>query len=246
MAITVVTIDFWNTLFDSAGGAHRNTARLAAITEAVERSGALCESATIEASYKSIWAYFDHHWLTMQRTPTSDEMVREICRRSGVQLDEESVRHVADTFSRGVLDHPPALLPGAREGLDVLAGRARLALISDTAFSPGSVLRELMETSGIARYFDAYIFSDETGVAKPHPHAFQQALAPFHAQPHDAVHIGDIERTDIRGAKAVGMKAILYKGDNQPHHYAEDSTIADAVLPHWAEIEGVFDRLHQQ
>lgn len=243
MPITVVTIDFWNTLFDSAGGAHRNTARLDALREAIGGAGLQCEDSLLEESYKSIWEYFDDHWLNRQRTPTSEEMVREICSRARVELDEKSVLAVADTFARGVLEHPPALLPGAAEGLEYLAARADLALISDTAFSPGSILRELMESAGVARYFGAYVFSDETGVAKPHPDAFRRALEPFGGRPEQAVHIGDIERTDIRGAKAAGMKAILYQGDEQPHKYAEEATAADATMAHWRQIETLFEML---
>lgn len=243
MPIKVVTIDFWNTLFDSAGGPERNAARMAALQEALDQSELQCEPALLEDSYKAIWEYFDHHWLNHQRTPTSEEMVREICRRAEVELQADVMERVAGIFARGVLDHPPGLLPGVREGLEFLTRHARLALISDTAFSPGSVLRELMESLDIARYFDTYVFSDETGVAKPHPDAFRLALEPFDSPPSDAFHIGDIERTDIRGAKAAGMKAVLYNGDTQPHKYSESTTEADAVMHHWDEIEGIFGGL---
>ncbi len=241
--ITVVTIDFWNTLFDSAGGALRNAARRAALHGEIVAAGLVCEDARLDEAYQGIWGYFDEHWLNHQRTPDAEEMAREICRRIAVDLSDEAIDRIAESFSRGVLEHPPGLLPGVREGLEFLAGHARLALISDTAFSPGGVLRELMEQAEIARYFDAYIFSDETGVAKPHPAAFRAALDAVRGEPGTAFHIGDIERTDVVGAKQAGMKAVLYKGDQAPHKYAQDGTIADAVMNHWSEISGVFDRL---
>jgi len=241
--ITAVTIDFWNTLFDSAGGTLRNAARRAAVHGEIISAGFPCEESRLDEAYQGIWGYFDEHWLNHQRTPDSEEMAREICRRIEVDLPEEAIGRIADNFSRGVLEHPPGLLPGVPEGLAFLAGRARLALISDTAFSPGGVLRELMEQVGIAQYFDAYIFSNETGVAKPHPAAFRAALDAVGGEPGMAFHIGDIERTDVVGAKQAGLKAVLYKGDDAPHKYAQDSTIADAVMNHWSEIGRVFDRL---
>jgi putative hydrolase of the HAD superfamily len=244
--INVVTIDFWNTLFDSANGVPRNAARRDALLQAIRDAGHLCNDEQFDSAYKGIWEYFDDHWLNRHRTPTSAEMVGEICRRLAMEIDEGEAQRVAGIFSRGVLDHPPGLLPGVREGLEHLAGRAHLALISDTAFSPGVVLRELMEQSGIAHYFSAYVFSDETGVAKPHPEAFRRALEPFDARPDEAFHIGDIERTDIRGAHGAGMKAVLYKGDEQKSKYAEDETNADAVMHHWDEIEELFARLSAQ
>src|SRR5690606_40365814 len=63
-----------------------------------------------------------------------------------------------------------------------------------------------LESVGIAGYFDIYVFSDETGVAKPHPEAFRRAYEPLGCLPSEALHIGDIERTDILGAKSAGMK----------------------------------------
>ncbi|MBS1913120.1 MAG: HAD family hydrolase [Bacteroidetes bacterium] len=240
---TVVTIDFWNTIFDSSGGVVRNDARRAALMAAAADAGYGASAEQLEEAYRSIWAYFDVQWLEHHRTPTSPELVREICRRAGIQLREQVLDAVAADFSRGVLEHPPMLLPGAAAALARLASRARLALISDTAFSPGSVLRELMELNNVAQYFDAFIFSDETGVAKPHPDAFRLALEALGAGADGAVHIGDLERTDIAGAKGVGMKAILYRGVESPHKYAEEATTADAVMHHWNEVAETLDRL---
>jgi len=243
MSINVVTIDFWNTLFDSEGGQARNTERRGALRRAIIESGHLCDDLRLEEAYAGIWEYFDHHWLNHQRTPTTGEMIGEICRRLDLAITEESAAAAAEVFTRGVLSHPPSLLPGVVEGLEYLAGRARLALISDTAFSPGSVLRELMEQTGVARFFDHYVFSDETGVAKPHPEAFRRALEPLGGTPATAFHIGDIERTDIRGARSAGMKAVLYRGNLIHHKYAEEGTDADAVMEEWNEIPDVFERI---
>lgn len=244
MAIRVVTIDFWNTLFDSSGGPTRNEARRSALQSAIAESGLEYDPERLKVAYEAIWGYFDHHWLNLQRTPTSMEMVREIYRQLDLSLAEDLMERVADVFSLGVLEHPPALLPGVREGLAYLSQHADIALISDTAFSPGAVLRTLMERNGIAHYFAAYSFSDETGFAKPHPEAFRRALAPFEAAAAEAVHIGDIERTDIVGAKRAGMRTVLYKGDNT-HKYAEEETGADMILPHWSDVATIFAPLFE-
>lgn len=241
--INVVTIDFWNTLFDSSGGESRNLARLEALRDAIASAGQSCDETVLDESYKAIWEYFDNHWLRHQRTPGSGEMVREICRRADLVLEDRLLDAVAAKFEWGVLDHPPRLLPGAGEALEYLSHHARLALISDTAFSPGTVLRQLMQQAGVAPYFTIYVFSDETGVAKPHPDAFRAALDPLGGSPATSVHIGDIERTDIRGAREAGMKAILYKGGEHRSKYAEEATVADAVLHHWDRIEEVMETL---
>jgi len=242
--ISVVTIDFWNTLFDSTGGEQRNAQRRGSLLDAIRAAGHECGDDRFDEVYRGIWKYFDEHWLERQRTPSSREMIDEMLRRLEYSLDEATIASVAEVFSRGVLEHPPALLPGAAEALAAMHGRGiRLAVISDTAFSPGAVLRELMEQRGIAHYFSAFIFSDETGVAKPHPEAFRLALEPFDASASHACHVGDIERTDIRGARAAGMRAILFRGDPSPAKYAEDSTEADLTIMHWNEMIPALDRL---
>jgi HAD superfamily hydrolase (TIGR01509 family) len=242
--ISVLTIDFWNTLFDSTNGEPRNAARRNALLEAIRVAGHECADNRFDEVYRSIWTYFDEHWLERQRTPSSREMIDEMLRRLEFALDDESVARVAEIFSRGVLEHPPELLPGAADALDELHRRGvRLAVISDTAFSPGSVLRELMEERGIARYFDVFVFSDETGVAKPHPEAFRRALAPFGIAPANACHVGDIERTDIRGARDAGMRAMLFRGDPAPAKYAEASTLADVTITHWSQAVSALERI---
>lgn len=242
--ITVVTIDFWNTLFDSTGGEPRNARRRSALLEAIREAGHDCADERFDETYRGIWKYFDEHWLERQRTPSSREMIDEILRRLEYTVGDEAVERVTDIFSRGVLEHPPELLPGAVDALATMHARGiRLAVISDTAFSPGSVLRELMHERGIAQYFDAYVFSNETGVAKPHPEAFRLALEPFGVAPSQACHIGDIERTDIRGARSAGMRAILFKGDPAPAKYAEAETQADVTIEGWSEIESALARL---
>jgi putative hydrolase of the HAD superfamily len=46
------------------------------------------------------------------------------------------------------------------------------------------------------------------GHAKPRPEPFHAALAALGVDAADALHVGDIERTDVRGALGVGMRAV--------------------------------------
>jgi HAD superfamily hydrolase (TIGR01509 family) len=242
--ISVVTIDFWNTLFDSTGGEPRNAQRRNVLLDAIRAAGNECGDERFDEAYRGIWKYFDEHWLERQRTPTSREMIEEMLRRLEYSLDDDAIERVEEVFSRGVLEHPPALLPGVTDALAELHARGiGLAVISDTAFSPGVVLKELMRQRGIAHYFGAFIFSNETGVAKPHPEAFRLALEPFGVEPAKACHVGDIERTDILGARTAGMKSVLFRGDPSPAKYAENGTQADATIEHWSELIPALDRM---
>lgn len=234
--ITALTVDFWNTLFGNANGARRDRDRRAALTAELEVVGFSVEQERLTSAARGAMTFFEHHWLANRRTPGPRELVGVMVDELGVQLPDAALDRVATTFAEGVLEHPPNLLPGAREALESLHGHVRFALISDTAFSPGRVLRELMEREGIACFFSGFVFSDETGAAKPEPAAFHGALEQLGVGAAEAAHIGDIERTDIRGARTVGMQAILYRNEQHRHVLAEDTTEADTVVEHWSQV----------
>jgi putative hydrolase of the HAD superfamily len=243
--IAAITIDFWNTLFDDANGpARREERRVALVAELAAEGHAPTPEALDEAAHAA-QRHFQHHWLEHRRTPVARELVEVTLGELGAALPPSALDRLATVFARGVLNHPPGLMPGAADALAALSARARLALISDTAFSPGAVLRELMEREGVARHFSAFVFSDETGVAKPEPEAFALALGVLGGDPAAAVHIGDIERTDIAGARAHGMRAILFRNVAHRHALAEDDTQADAVVEHWRDVAGVLERLER-
>ena len=243
VAPSAVTIDFWNTLFGTENGPAREQQRRSSLTDELAAEGHTREEGELERARDASMEHFRHHWLEEQRTPGATELVDVMLADLGVKLPDPAVARIADVFARGVIDHPPQLLSGAADALERLAVSAPLAIISDTAFSPGSVLRELMEDVGIAERFSTFVFSDETGVAKPDPAAFERALEGVGADAARAVHIGDIERTDIQGARAYGMRAVLYRNAENRHQLAEDTTDADATIGHWDELDAVLARL---
>lgn len=102
-------------------------------------------------------------------------------------------------------------LPGVGV-LRELSRRYPLALVSDTGMTPGRLLREHLKRQGL-KVFQAYSFSDETGYVKPRSEAFQAALSALGVAPEEALHVGDLPQTDIRGAFATGYPwAVQYVG----------------------------------
>lgn len=239
MPIQAITIDFWNTLYDSQGGDGRDKDRFTAIMHNAARLGHTLEPSALKAAQKRAWEHFNNVWREEKRTPSTRSMVEFFWDELRISADTEAIDEVTHAFEEGILQHPPTLIPGALETVRLLAEHHYIALISDTAFSPGRVLRQVMKRDGLEEYFSAFSFSDETGVSKPHSEAYRVALAKGgHAGEH-SVHIGDIERTDIVGAKNFGMRAILFAGD--PHgrmndEHKDQPTAADARADAWADI----------
>lgn len=236
MPVRVITVDLWNTLVGAAGNAQRQAQRRRSIRRCVEQLGRKLPEAAITAALQETWRYYTTVWRGEHRTPTPAELAAVLWRFLGLPEEQALIERLAEELAEGVLVAPPPLLPQVRETLIQLAGRYRLAVISDTAFSPGRVLRELLRRYGLAELFSAYSFSDETGVAKPHPRAYLTVLEQFHARPEEALHIGDLEDTDIRGAKQLGMRAILFLGDPDSEFPPPEQTAADCVAYNWSSV----------
>ena len=103
---------------------------------------------------------------------------------------------------------PPPLLPGAADAIRALSTRYKLAIVSDTGFASGRAQNKLLAQDGLLDHFTSTVYSGDVGHAKPRPEPFRRALEELGVDADEAIHVGDIERTDIAGALAVGMRAV--------------------------------------
>jgi putative hydrolase of the HAD superfamily len=125
------------------------------------------------------------------------------------------------------------------EVLPRLARRYCLGLISDVGLTPGRILREILRRDGLLPHFQALTFSDETGTTKPEPGQFLRTLDALDTRPGEAAHVGDLPETDIAGARAAGMRAILFLGVSQRE---DGRALADAAFEEYSELEAVLER----
>jgi len=238
MEIKVVTIDFWNTLFNSDSGELRNSARLKILLDTLKDIGIKIENEMFDFVMQESWKYYNDKWLKELRTPTANEVVNYIWEKMNYAKNEKAIEYVVNFFENSILYFPPKLQENALLAIQELSKKYKLAIISDTGFSPGRVMSQMLEEIDIKKYFSAFSYSDETGVAKPHPKAFSVVLERFNCLPENALHIGDIERTDIEGAKNFGMYAIRYDGDSDSNLVYPKSaqSKADFIATDWNEI----------
>ena len=133
-------------------------------------------------------------------------------------------------------------LPGAEETLAALAGRGvRIALVCDTGFSGGRIVRRFLARVGLLDALEVQVFSDEVGVPKPHARMFEAALRPLGVAPAEAVHVGDLRPTDVAGGRGFGMETVRLRAthDDRSAHPEADA-VADSHA-HLLELLG--DRL---
>lgn len=87
-------------------------------------------------------------------------------------------------------------------------------------------ISEAMRVNGISP--TGIITADMVQAYKPHPALFKKALEVSGCTANEAVHIGDSITSDVNGAKAVGINAILLDRDGK--HDAPDIPVAKNLL----------------
>lgn len=220
--IKVITFDLWNTLLeDKHFTAHRIEIIREILSETTPRS-----PEEIREAYRSSARAYRKQWEDRLQM-TVEARVTHILRELDAEPPAETLTRIIERLQSCFLDDPPSLKEGAEETLDALGGRYRLGIISDTGVTPGTLIREYLDQRGLLRRFASTVFSDETGYCKPHPTQFRRALRELDAEPREAIHVGDLLRTDIAGAQAIGMKAVWVQteGRTAPDHTQPDYTI---------------------
>ena len=73
---------------------------------------------------------------------------------------------------------------------------------------------------GLARFFDTIVDSTEVGIEKPDVRIFEHALREMKVAAAEAVYVGDVFKVDVLGARAAGLRPILF----DPHGFHADKT----------------------
>lgn len=236
MAIRAITFDFWRTLFREAGEPlERRKIRVNALCAAAGVSAAAAEQALATAESE----FLQHH-IEKQQTLTPPDAVRIVSRELATTFPPEVEAHLANVFGTAILHFPPVPLDHAIDAVSAAAERFAVGVVSDAGLSPGSSLRALLERHGFLAYFGALAFSDEVGVSKPQPAMFYAAADGLGVHPSEMLHIGDLEWTDVVGAKGVGARSALFAGDNTRHR---EATSADYTFNSWREFLDVLPTL---
>jgi putative hydrolase of the HAD superfamily len=208
--IRAITFDYWDTLYEGGALPERVALRRTAVGALLGAYGRQLPEEQLRALYEASGREAERWWSEEQRGYSTQERLRWILERAAVQ-PSDNCRHVAaavDAVDNALLMLPPAMLPGAWQMLRTLGRRFTLAVISDTGFASGRAQDRLLEKDGARKFFAATIYSMDIGHAKPRPEIFSAAVETLGVAPNEIIHVGDNERTDVRGALAAGFRAI--------------------------------------
>ena len=242
--IGAVTFDLWDCLFRddtdepkraAAGLAPKPVARRALLHEL------LCKHCSIDRTLTDLAfdvtdAAFNKVWREHAITWNVAERMRVLLKGLGRELPEADFEELVTTLENMEIVYRPDPVEGAVEALDALYGTYRLAIVSDTVFSPGRNLRRLLEGAGMARYFDHFVFSDELGHSKPHQAVFESVAQAFSIGVGEIVHIGDRPHNDIGGAHAAGARGLLLRVVKQRGLEGHEP---DAICDRYEDLPGV-------
>jgi putative hydrolase of the HAD superfamily len=243
--IRAVTLDLWGTLFlDGPGSDDRyRHPRLAGMRQALAGAGVPVAAADLERAYLATGRWLGGLW-QQNRDVTVGEHVRALLRALDRTLCErlqpDTMAALIRAYASPALLSPPALDAGARGALETMAERGiLLALVSNTARTPGEVVRTILDLAGLLPLFRVLTFSDECGIRKPARGIFHRALKELAVSPEAAVHVGDDPVLDVEGARDAGMGVIQVI----PHGRATAPVKPDAVIRHLGQLPAALGRL---
>ena len=230
-----ITFDYWQTLYADtlANWEQRQAIRVDNCHKYLTSQGYSCNPDDIAIGMDDAYKVSNSRW-HQHKGVSVETCMMKFAETLELSLDETEIASLIVCLGNAFLASPPVLIQHVKPVLARLSESYLLGIISDSALTPGSYARQLMERDGIMQYFTAFTFSDESEHAKPEVVQFDSTLKQLNAKPEEAVHIGDIVRTDIVGAKNVGMKAIRFAGFNKSE---TNDTLSDAVIDDYRKLE---------
>ncbi|HWC14487.1 MAG TPA: HAD family hydrolase [Actinomycetota bacterium] len=225
--IRAVTYDCWGTLLKDRDWEGAWKKRLGALRASLD-----IDRADADQLLKEAWAKHDEAWKQVE-TFGPGRMAAYCLEARGV-FDDDRIAELTRQFEEASVEVGVEAVEGAAETLAALRdANIRIGLVCDTGLSPGRVVRQMLEDCGLARYIEVMCFSDEVGVPKPGNEIFEKALAGLGASPPEAIHVGDLKRTDIAGAHDIGMHTARFRGVHDDRSDAADSPI---LLDHHEQL----------
>ena len=216
------TYDFWNTLVaETTGSLDR---RRVLWTDVLLNNGYDISQNDLDAAFAEGWNFFDTNWRNNTQT-TLDSVVSAAVSKLPA-LIEDQVRHqLIQAYLDASESTPRHLLPEVKETLQKLKNAGlKLGVICDVGTIPSSQLRQWLKELEIYELFDFFGFSDEVQVYKPHPKIFHETLSGLGiSDSSQCVHVGDLKRTDVAGARAIGMTTVRYTAGREDNEVGDEA-----------------------
>jgi putative hydrolase of the HAD superfamily len=131
-------------------------------------------------------------------------MLRANFATDGVKVSRAVAYDLAEILGRADVARLQPWAGVAEQLGDLREAGYRLAAVSNTT-TRSVLLHAFFESHGLASCVDAWVFSVDLGVRKPHPAIYRQALDAVGAAGEEALFVGDRVREDVVGPRAAGI-----------------------------------------
>ena len=232
--LKTITFDFWDTIFIYPDCPEILIERVDFTDNIFKKYG--IEYQQTKKLVTSIYPFFDKIWHNEKRTPSTPEMMNYIISEAGIEINNDEFNSLVLFNETLIPGKNIEIIEGVKNTIIELSKKYKLAIISDTGFEPGRELRKLLQQFELKKYFDYEVFSNECGCSKPDIKTYQLAAQKTDTNLSQMLHIGDRENKDIKGAKAAGMKSILFAGSRDKDY---NITTADYKIKRWNEINTI-------
>ena len=231
-----VTFDCWNTLIVERSWQAAHARRVEALERAAREAGRPVSPGEAATAFDAAWERHMRLWSEGLHSG-APEVARWSLASLGVRGAGKALDHLVETFQEACHSSRVEALEGARETLRELArAGVRRALVCDTGLTPGRVVRRLLRHTGLLEDLEVQVFSDEVGFPKPDPRTFRAALEPLGLDPRQSLHVGDLRRTDVAGARGLGMGSVRIRAIHDDHSALPE---ADFVVGSHAELQAL-------
>ena len=244
--IKAITFDLWDTVFvndsdekkrEVSGKPSKKIERRDLVFEYVNRHAKVSRE-IVDIVYDTVDEAFKKVWYDQHVTWTVPDRLAIVIKGLKVDLPDDEMKELIRLHEEMELEFRPDFIPGVQDALKELHKNYKLGVISDTIFSPGRVLKQILAGEGLLEYFDSFVFSDEIGCSKPEKLLFDKSMENLNVKAPELAHIGDREPNDILGPKKLGMKAVLCiaaidRGSSE--------TKADALFDDYSNLPGIIE-----
>ena len=234
MALKAVTFDFWSTLVDGNITPERTAARLARLHAAIVGAGHACTADELKTGFERAFERITSEARDTLRDVGPPGRWAVLALELGIPeglIPYEVVEHAYEDITLEPLPDPMPHVHVAVEAMK--AAGYQLAVICNTGMAGGRVLREVLRRHGLLHFFEVTVFSNEFGIAKPHPSIFEHTLSALGGiAPSQALHVGDLEELDVEGARRAGVFSARYVPDAD----GPVQTDANFVVTDWRDF----------
>ena len=175
----------------------------------------------INAEFSEFIEKFEKVFMT-DKFDDLDKAFRKVAEEFNVNPPDFVYEKLVGLWNKNMLLAKP--FDEVNEKLEQLKKDYRLVLVSNTdQFS----LEPVIDKFDMRRHFSNFFFSYETGLLKTQPELYDMILKKLKLKKEDVIMVGDSFESDIKGAEAAGVKAVLLDRRDRREYENRITTLDD-------------------